>query len=214
MRVVLAEDHGLMRVGMQSALASSPEIQIVGEAQSGTQVLPLVRRVQPDVVLLDVDLPGLDGFGCLELLRRNLPDVRVVMLSSSSDPAHVGGALRRGASAYVVKSINAQDLAAVLRQVVDGTVFTAVAAPGLVSDAAGAAGLTEKEIEILRGVADGLSNREIGRSMWVTEQTVKFHLTNVYRKLGVANRTEAARAAYRLGIAESPVLDMLAGVAV
>lgn len=214
MRVLLAEDHGLMRVVMQRALASSPEIEIVGEAQSGTQVLPLSRRLQPDVVLLDVDLPGLDGFGCLELLRRNLPDIRVVMLSSSSDTAHVSGALRRGASAYVVKSINPIDLAAALRQVVEGTVFTAVVVPGATSDAAGAAGLTEKEVEILRGVANGLSNREIGRTLWVTEQTVKFHLTNVYRKLQVANRTEAARAAYRLGLAESPVLDMLAGVAV
>jgi DNA-binding NarL/FixJ family response regulator len=194
--------------GIRAALAGSPDIVIVGEARHGAELLPLVGRLQPDVVLLDIRLPKMDGLACLELLRKRYPDVKAVMLSVSSDAQHIEGALRRGASGYIVKSINSADLPSAIRQAVEGTVFNALglneADP---KTQAREAGLTERELTILSGVARGLSNRSIGHELWVTEQTVKFHLTNIYRKLGVSNRTEAARAAFRLGIAESPMLD-------
>jgi DNA-binding NarL/FixJ family response regulator len=194
--------------GIRTALAQSPDIEIVGEARNGAELLPLVGRLQPDVVLLDIRLPKMDGLACLELLRKRYPNVKAVVLSVFSDAEHIEGALKRGASGYIVKSINPLDLPSAIRQAVEGTVYHALGLPE--ADArseAREAGLTEREVTILSGVARGLSNRAIGRELWVTEQTVKFHLTNIYRKLGVSNRTEAARAAFRLGIVESPMLD-------
>lgn len=208
MKLLIADDHQLMLEGIRAALAPAEDIEIVGEARRGSQVLPLARRLQPDVVLLDIRMPDMDGLACLELLRKNCPDIKVVVLSVFSTPEHIESALRRGAHGYIVKSINPADLPAAIRQAVDGTVYHVLGVPeGDSLRSAHDAGLTEREIAILRGVSRGLSNRAIGRDLWVTEQTVKFHLTNIYRKLSVSNRTEAARAAYRLGIAESPILE-------
>jgi DNA-binding NarL/FixJ family response regulator len=130
------------------------------------------------------------------------------VLSVFSDPEHIQAALKRGASGYIVKSVNPIDLPSALRQAVEGTVYHAVGFPDVDDESnAKAAGLTEREIAILKAVARGLSNQAIGRELWVTEQTVKFHLTNIYRKLGVANRTEAARYAYQHGLVESPAFE-------
>jgi DNA-binding NarL/FixJ family response regulator len=208
-RVLIADDHQLVLNGIRSALAHLDDMEIVGETRRGSQVLPLVKQLHPDAVILDIRMPEMDGLACLELLRKRHPEVRVIMLSVYNDAERIESALRRGASGYIVKSIGPADLGAAVRNAIDGTVFHAFASPtgaGQGSDATDA-GLTERELAILRAVARGLSNRAIGRELWVTEQTVKFHLTNVYRKLGVANRTEAARAAFRLGVAESPVVE-------
>jgi DNA-binding NarL/FixJ family response regulator len=208
-KVLVADDHKLVLAGIRSALEDSPDIEIVGEAYNGSQVLPLVGRTRPDVVLLDVRMPQLDGLTCLALVRKRYPDVKVVMMSVFDDPQHIESALRRGASGYIVKSVNPQDLPSALRQAVEGTVYHALGVPEAdESSAAKAAGLTEREISILGAVARGLSNQAIGKELWVTEQTVKFHLTNIYRKLGVSNRTEAARHAYQQGLVESPVVDL------
>ena len=119
------------------------------------------------------------------------------MLSVDTDPEHIQSALVRGASGYIVKTINPRDIPAALRQAVEGSVYHAVGLPeSAVETEVRAVGLTEREVTILRAVARGLSNPAIGRELYVTEQTVKFHLTNIYRKLGVKNRTEAARYAY------------------
>jgi len=209
-KVLIADDHQLVLNGIRSALNSTEDIEVVGEARRGSQVLPLVNQLRPDAVLLDIRMPEMDGLACLELIRKRFPDVRVVMLSVHNDAERIESALRRGASGYIVKSISPADLGAALRNAVEGTVFHAFGS-GSADPTAGdttEAGLTERELSILRAVARGLSNRAIGRELWVTEQTVKFHLTNIYRKLGVANRTEAARAAFRLGVAESPVVEI------
>jgi DNA-binding NarL/FixJ family response regulator len=207
-RVLIADDHDLMVRGIRRALEDADGVEIVGEARRGTDVLPMVARTQPDVVLLDIRLPKLDGLICLDLIRKRHPDVKVVMLSVFNDPEHIEKALRRGAHGYVVKSVNPADLAPALRQVAEETVFHALRLPEAdESSVAKEAVLTEREIAILKAVAGGLSNHAIGDQLWVTEQTVKFHLTNIYRKLRVANRTEAARYAYEHGLAESPVLE-------
>ena len=131
------------------------------------------------------------------------PDVKVAILSVSQDPELIQTALKRGASAYIVKSIAPEDLAAALRQALDGNVFTTA---GVTEDpgerAARDAGLTDRELVIVRAVARGLSNEAIAKELWVAEQTVKFHLTNIYRKLGVSNRTEAARYAFEQGLVD------------
>jgi DNA-binding NarL/FixJ family response regulator len=150
----------------------------------------------------------MDGLACLGLIRERHPDVKVIMLSGSEDPEIIEAALRRGASAFVTKQIDPRDLSSAIRQAVEGTVFQAIGASSdPESSPAQSAGLTEKELGVLRSVARGQSNKQVARELFVSEQTVKFHLTNIYRKLDVANRTEAVHFAYRHRIVENPLLD-------
>jgi DNA-binding NarL/FixJ family response regulator len=201
LRVLIADDHGLMVDGTRKTLEAAGDFNVVGSASNGAQVLPLVRRLQPDLVVLDVRMPQMDGLTCLSKIRKEFPDVKVAILSATQDTSLIQTALKRGASAYIVKTVAPEDLASSLRQAVQGNVFTTA---GLTEDpaerAARDAGLTERELSIVRAVARGLSNDAIAKELWVAEQTVKFHLTNIYRKLGVANRTEAARYAFEQGL--------------
>jgi DNA-binding NarL/FixJ family response regulator len=205
MRVLIADDHRLILDGIRRALEADGDFEIVGETQSGTQVLSLVARTKPELVLLDVRMPHMDGLACLDEIKRRHPDVKVVMLSASASPDLVEAALRRGAAAYVVKTVNPYDLPATRRQALEGNVHTAIGLDDSARAGAKAAGLTERELTILGALARGLSNDEIAKEFWVAPQTVKFHLTNIYRKLGVKNRTEATRLAYQHGLVESPI---------
>ena len=206
MRVVIADDHRLVLDGIRRALEDDGGFEIVGETQNGTQVLPLVSRTNPDLVLLDLRMPHMDGLACLDEIRKRHPSVKVVMLSASTSEDLIETALRKGASAYVTKSVDPSDLPGTLRAAVAGNVFSSVAAPTPAeSSGAKAAGLTDREVAILGALARGLSNEQIAKEFWVAQQTVKFHLTNIYRKLGVRNRTEAIRHAYQLGLVESPI---------
>jgi DNA-binding NarL/FixJ family response regulator len=202
-RVLIADDHRLMVEGTKQALERAGGFEVVGEAVNGVQVLPLIRRLKPELVLLDLRMPQMDGLTCLAKVRKEFPDIKVAILSVSQEPELIQTALKRGASAYIVKSIDPEDLAAALRQAIDGNVFTTA---GVTEDpgerAARDAGLTERELVIVRAVARGLSNEAIAKELWVAEQTVKFHLTNIYRKLGVSNRTEAARYAFEQGLVD------------
>jgi DNA-binding NarL/FixJ family response regulator len=208
MRVLVADDHRLMLDGVRRALEADDGFEIVGETQDGAQVVDLVGKTKPDLVLLDVRMPNVDGLACLDEIHRRFPEIKVVMLSASTSPELIAAALRRGASAYLAKSVDPSDLPSTLRQAVEGNVFSASAFAGEAeNDSAKAAGLTERERSILEALAKGKSNDEIAKELWVTQQTVKFHLTNIYRKLGVKNRTEATRLAYQRGLVENPLYD-------
>jgi len=209
MRVLIADDHPLILAGIKRALEEVEGFEVVAEASSGSQVLPLVSQTNPDLALLDLRMPEMDGLTCLDRIRKQHPKVKVVILSVSTDPELVQTVLNHGAAAYVVKSVNPIDLSSALRQALDGTVFSAIGLPEKTAqeDAVKAAGLTERETTILKALARGLSNEAIGKELWVAEQTVKFHLTNIYRKLDVKNRTEAARYAYEHGLIDSPQGD-------
>jgi DNA-binding NarL/FixJ family response regulator len=201
MRIVLADDHGLIRAGMRRALESDDGFEVVGEANSGSQVLPLVSRTAPDVVLLDLRMPGIDGLGCLQRIRDRHPDVKVVMCSMSADTDQIQGAFKRGACGYILKTINPIDLGSAIRQSVEGTAYHALGLPAMDEETvARTAGLTDRELEVVKAVSRGLSNKAIAGELWVTVQTVKFHLTSIYRKLGITNRTEAANWALCRGI--------------
>ena len=204
LRVLLADDHPLMIAAVRSALESEKDFEIVGEATSGSQVMPLVSSARPDVVLIDLRLPEIDGLTCLERISAKHPTVRVLLFSGVDDRAQIAVALERGACAYLVKSIHPGDLAAVIRQAVAGSFFCA-AGLDKVAARSGAhdAGLSGREAEILCSVARGLSNRAIAKELWLSDQTVKFHLHNIYRKLEVANRTEAAKYAFDRGLSEA-----------
>ena len=195
-RVVVCDDHELMRSAFRMVLTPEEGIEVVGEAGDGPALLALAERVEPDVVLLDLHLPLLDGLRCLEVLRERQPRVATVVVSAADDPATIDAALRRGAAAYVLKAVNPLDLPATVRQAVEGSVLRPAPRAAAGRAPQGAAGLSEKEAAVLLELAKGRSNREIAQALWLSEQTVKFHLRNVYRKLGVANRTDALRLAF------------------
>jgi DNA-binding NarL/FixJ family response regulator len=201
MKVLIADDHGLFREGIRQALEAVEGIEVVAEASSGAEVVPLIGRFGPDVVILDLRMPKLDGLGCLERIRKLHPKLKVVILSAFSDPDHIQAAFRRGANAYIVKSVDPLDLPAALRQVLETTIYFPASFRPSEEDGP-LSTLTARELSMLKALARGLSNQAIGREFWVTEQTVKFHLTNIYRKLGVRNRTEATRFAYEHGLAD------------
>ena len=206
LKVVLADDHRLILDSIKRALEEDGGFQVVGEASSGERVLPLVARALPDLVVLDLRMPGMDGLMCLDQIKKRHPEIKVVVLSASTDEKLIESVLKRGASAYIVKSVNPVDLPSAIRQAIDETVFTAIGLPENTSEsAAKAAGLTARELAILTALAQGRSNAAIAKELWVAPQTVKFHLTNIYRKLGVKNRTEATRIAYQHGLVESPI---------
>ena len=203
-RVVLAEDHGLMRDAVKLVFDEAEDVDLVGEVGNGHDLLPLLARVEADVVLLDVQLPGLDGLGCLEAVARHHPQVKVAMLSAVEDPQVIESAFRRGARAYILKSVNPFDLPATIRQIVDESVIhRALAPPDASETPQRVTGLSEKELAVLAELAHGYTNKQIAARLWLSEQTVKFHLRNIYRKLGIKSRTEALRYAYEHDLASS-----------
>ena len=209
LKIVIADDHQLMLAALRLALESASDIVVVGEAQSGAQVLPLVHQHSPDVVLLDIRMPGMDGLRCLEQLKQRFPHVKAIAISAIDDPQVIQAALERGASAFILKSVDPRDLPAAIRQTVDGTVFRTLGggAAATADVSAKDLGLSGRELTILKALAAGLSNKQIAKQLWLAEQTVKFHLTNIYRKLEVGSRTEAIRAAHEYGLVENPLLS-------
>jgi DNA-binding NarL/FixJ family response regulator len=206
LKVLAVDDHRLMLDAIRVVLDREDDIWLVAEADTGDKVLPLVGQTGPDVVLLDVRMPGMDGLAVLEQLHERYPSVAVVMLSAIDDPALVRAALERGAAAFVLKHVDPRDLAAAVRQVVMGAIFRPL---DLVAAAGGSApddaGLSKRELSILEALESGASNAAIAKELYLAEQTVKFHLTNIYRKLGVSSRTEAVHSAYERSILERPL---------
>jgi DNA-binding NarL/FixJ family response regulator len=204
LRLLLADDHTLMFEAVALALEGEDDFEIVACAENGSQVLPLVQRTKPDLVVLDLRMPGIDGLTCLGLLRERFPEVKTAVLSALDQDETVGAALTAGANAFISKAIDPAELAEALRRAAADSVPEAI---GLAERRAGSAfeemGLTERELVVLRELAGGHSNKEIAQSLWLAEQTVKFHLTNIYRKLNVHSRTEAVHWAYRHGVLEA-----------
>jgi DNA-binding NarL/FixJ family response regulator len=207
--VLIADDHPLMLAGIRRALERAESIDVVGEARSGRELLDMIQRRRPRMVLMDLRMPGISGCECIEQIREQWPEIKVVVLSASDDRRTIESALAAGASAYIVKSVNPFDIASVLRQASgNGTVFHAIASGRpVVGEAAAAAvqgpALTERERTILASAASGMTTAAISETLWVSEHTVKFHLTNIYRKLGVHNRAGAVRYALESGIVAS-----------
>jgi DNA-binding NarL/FixJ family response regulator len=202
-KVLIADDHPLFLAGVRRALDRSG-VEVVGEAGSVAELMGLVERRRPEVVLLDLRMPGVEGTEHISRLRSAWPEVKVVVLSASDDQPSIDAALEAGASAFVIKSVRSTDVAAILRQVASGGVFHAPSRPvepNGVSEA-GRAGpqLSERERCILAAAARGLTTTAISSELFISEHTVKFHLTNVYRKLGVSNRAAAVRWALEHGL--------------
>jgi two-component system, NarL family, response regulator LiaR len=203
--VLVVDDHQLVLEAVRAALEGESEIHVVGEALSGQEALALAERLRPDVVLLDLGMPGMDGMRCLVELKDILPETRVVVLTGRDDPDLAEDVLSHGASAFVSKHVDPSHLAAVLREVVDGTIVShVVQTSGQRRErAAREAGLTERELVVLAALAAGGSNKQIAFQLHVSEQAVKYHLTNIYRKLDTANRVETLVRASDLGLVDT-----------
>jgi DNA-binding NarL/FixJ family response regulator len=211
---VLLDPHPLWLDALESILRSI-EITVVGRTTSPEDALELVVEKQPDVLICETETlnGGMSGGDLIRACRERLHSLRVIVLGASRNHVDIDAAFDAGALAYAVKTAHPEDVAATIRQTFDHTIFLASPAsangstpgsssPGASGDAESVA-LTKREREILALVAEGHSNRELARMLWVTEQTVKFHLSNIYRKLDVANRTEASRWAHRNGLVGS-----------
>ena len=194
-RVVLADDHELVLEGLRSLLENEADMQVVAAARTGEQLLDAVRRHRPDVVVLDLEMGQMSGLACLERIRAERLPVRVLVLTAYNDGASMRAALEGGADGYALKTEPPRQTVDSIRQVHRGQlVFPLAARRWLLGHAApqDPRQLTERERAVLALVAEGVTNAQIARQLRVSENTVKFHLQNLYLKLGVANRTEAA----------------------
>jgi DNA-binding NarL/FixJ family response regulator len=198
LRLVVADDHKLMQDALRAQLEPDG-FEIVATARRGSEVLPLVARTHPDVVLLELALPELDGIGIIERLQRSYPDVITVVFAGTTEPAAITAAFAAGASAFIAKSAESALIGKTIRQALRAPLTTPVGMPSSRLTAS-LTGLTAREIDVLRLVALGHPNVTIGQKLFITEQTVKFHLTNLYKKLGASNRTQAASVAHARGL--------------
>jgi DNA-binding NarL/FixJ family response regulator len=200
-KVLIADDNRLMLEGFRRALEPVEDIEIVGATHAGAQVLPLIERRRPEVVVIELGMRTADGDPCLDAIHAAHPDVKIAVLSASPSQLLIRSALSRGARAFITKAVNPLDIPSALRQAYEETVYHAVGVADAPEEDLRLAGLTEREITMLKALARGLSNKAISQELWVTEQTVKFHLGNLYRKLGVQNRLAAATYAHSRGLA-------------
>jgi len=206
-RLLICDDHEVIRTGLASLLAGT-DIQIIGEAANGKDALRLAQKDKPDVILLDIRMPDGDGLATLEKLRAKVPECRVVMLSTYDNPTYIARAVALGASDYVLKGSSRDDLIATITAAAAGE---SPSRSGELKKVAGAmkvrqliddddVPLTQRETQVLRHVALGLSNKEIGKSLEISVETVKEHVQNILRKIAVTDRTQAAVWAVRKGL--------------
>jgi DNA-binding NarL/FixJ family response regulator len=200
-KVLIADDNRLMLEGFRRALEPVEDIEIVGATHAGSHVLSLIERRRPEVVVIELGMRTADGDPCLDAIHQAHPDLKIVVLSASPSELVIRSALSRGARAFITKAVNPLDIPSALRQAYEETVYHAFGFADAPEEDLRLAGLTQREVTMLKALARGLSNRAISQELWVTEQTVKFHLGNLYRKLGVPNRLAAASYAHQHGIA-------------
>lgn len=194
-RVLVVDDHQLVRVGLITLLEAAPDIQVAGEAANGQQAIEAAAATTPDVVLMDLSMPVLDGVAATRLLLAERPDTRVVALTSFSDRQRVTDILAAGATGYVLKDCRPDELLAAVRAAADGHVpldprVAAALLPAREPPLADQ--LSEREKQVLRLVAAGLANKQIARRLGIAESTVKVHTGNIFRRIGVTDRTSAA----------------------
>ena len=192
--VLLVDDHPLVRTGISALLASVDDIQVIGEAADGAAAVAFVQAIEVDVVLMDLSMPVLDGVAATRQVLAARPTVRVVVLSSFSDSSRVRDAVAAGAIGYVLKDSDPESVIAAVRSAAAGhaPLDPRVAGALLPNAGAGAPVLSDRETEVLRLASKGLANKQIARSLGIAERTVKVHLGNVFRRIGVSDRTSAA----------------------
>jgi NarL family two-component system response regulator LiaR len=203
-RVLLAEDHSLVRQGLRLFLEMDPDLEVVGEASNGVEAIERAREVKPDVVLMDLLMPVLDGLAATAAIRGEMPEVEILVLTSVLEDSAVIGAIRAGAIGYLLKDVEPAELRRAIKAAAAGQVQLAPQAAALlvreVRVADSPETLTERETEVLRLVARGKANKEIASALHIGEPTVKTHVRGILAKLGVQSRTQAALYAMRIGL--------------
>lgn len=210
-RVVIADDHELARTGLRGMLTGEPDLEVVGEAATGQQAVTLCRRLRPDVALMDVRMPDLDGLAATRIIKEESPRTAVVMVTMHENPEYLLEALKAGASGYVLKDATHEEVLRTVRRVVDGEALLTPEIASrllvrLVREKAAAppptpaVGLTSRERTVLRQVAQGWTNREIAADLHLSTGTVKVHVERILAKLGVSHRTQAAVRAVEMGL--------------
>jgi DNA-binding NarL/FixJ family response regulator len=205
-RVLIVDDHSVVRHGLRLFLRTDPELEVVGEAADGAQALVLAEELRPDIVLMDLLMPVMDGIEAIGRIRQQLPDTEVIALTSVLEDRSVVRAVRAGAIGYLLKDTEADDLCRAIKAAAAGKVqLSAEAAERLMREVAGPTqpdSLSEREVDVLKLLARGSTNKEIGLALFIEETTVKTHVSNILGKLGVQSRTQAALYAARVGLAE------------
>lgn len=209
-RVLIVDDYHIVRRGLQFFLKTQKDIEVVGEAKNGVEAVQLVEELQPDIVLMDLVMPEMDGIEATKKIKARWPNVQILMLTSFSDKDHVVPAIEAGAAGYQLKDIEPDDLVNSIRQVMRGeSIMHPVATKKLEETLREEENLphiknplTPREKDVLAELTKGKSNREIANSLYVTEKTVKTHISNIFAKLGVQDRTQAALYAVKHGLTE------------
>jgi NarL family two-component system response regulator LiaR len=201
-RVVIVDDHAMVRSGLSAFLTVFRDVELVGEAASGEEALDLCARLQPDVVLMDLVMPGMDGVAATCAIREQCPRTQVIVLTSFGELARVRAALEAGAISYLLKNVSADELASAIRGAVSGQISLSPEAaraviPAGADNGIGSTDLTGTERRVLALMVDGQSNPQIADSLGTSLSTVKFHVSNILSKLGVSSRTEAVAQALR-----------------
>jgi DNA-binding NarL/FixJ family response regulator len=206
-RVLLVDDHSVVREGLRMLLSRDPDLEVVGEAADGVEAIEQARQLRPDVVVMDLLLPVLDGIAATRAIRTQLPETEVLALTSVLENASVLEAIRAGAIGYLFKDSRAAEVRTAIKAAAAGQVHLSAQASapllGAVRMPERTDPLTARELEVLRWLAQGLSNKEIARRLHLTEETVKFHVRHILAKLDVQSRTQAVLAAMRLGLISS-----------
>ena len=206
-RILVTDDHSVVRQGLRMFLELDDDLEVVGEAANGAEAVDMVRDLQPDVVLMDLLMPVMDGITAISTIRREMPGVEVVALTSVLEDASVVGAVRAGAIGYLLKDTNADELRRSVKAAAQGQVqLSPEAAVRLMREVRAPEApepLTERETDVLRLLADGQSNKEIAANLSIGEKTVKTHVSAILAKLGVQSRTQAVLTAMRTGLIPS-----------
>lgn len=210
-RILVADDHPTLREGLVAILGTQQDFGVVGEAADGEEVVRLAHRLAPDVILLDLEMPGVDGVAALERLRGTGSGARTLVFTAYDTDERILGALRAGARGYLLKGASRQEIFGAIRTLHSGgSLLGSSVMERLIerTDRGDGRGsperLTPRELEVLSLIARGLKNGEVASELFITERTVKYHVGSILAKLGARNRTEAARIAARRGILESP----------
>jgi two-component system, NarL family, response regulator LiaR len=203
-RILLVDDHTVVRKGLRTFLSYDPDLEVVGEAADGSEALTKARELTPDVVVMDLLMPGMDGIAATTAIRRELPETEVLALTSVLEDASVVGAVRAGAIGYLLKDTQAEALCQAIKAAAAGQVQLTPRAAARLMQAISASespeALTERETEVLRLLAQGYSNKRIAHSLNNTEKTIKTHVSRILSKLGVQSRTQATLYAIRNGL--------------
>jgi DNA-binding NarL/FixJ family response regulator len=212
-RLVIADDHELARAGLRTMLIGQHGIELLAEAENGREALELCRRLQPDLALIDVRMPDMDGLATCRKIKQEVPSTNVILITMHENPHYLLEALRSGASAYVLKDVTQRELLATIRRVQRGEAAldpdTVVRVLGHIADDTSSSAhlsavqLSPRERQVLQLLAQGLTNREIARALTVSASTIKIHVEHILAKLGVSDRTQAAVRALELGMLQA-----------